>query len=92
MILKNFLMDGFEDEDTTTGWVLLLELDRHGVRRWDTRVARLDREGIPHPAPEAKSPCWERGQEKVTLCEIASPAPAAQFSFVSGVFPCHEKK
>ncbi len=66
--LGNFLMDGFEDEDTTTGWVLLLELDRHGVRRWDTRVARLDSEGIPHPAPEAKSPCWKRGLAEVTQC------------------------
>lgn len=66
--LGNFLMDGFDEEMTTTGWVLRLELDRHGVRRWETRVARIDREGIPRPAPEAKSPCGEKGQNEVTMC------------------------
>ena len=28
----------------------------------------IDSEGIPHPAPDAKSPCWKRGQADVALC------------------------
>lgn len=66
--LGNFLIDGFDEEITTTGWVLRLELDRRGVRRWETRVARIDREGVPHPVPGASSPCGGRGPDEVAMC------------------------
>lgn len=66
--LGNFLMDGFDEEATTTGWLLQLELDKRGVRRWQTRVARIDREGIPHPVPEAASPCGASGQDRAAMC------------------------
>lgn len=66
--LGNFLFDGFHDEATNTGWALLLELDGQGVRGFKTRVARLDGEGFPHPADEAKGACWSRGQSKPREC------------------------
>jgi poly-gamma-glutamate capsule biosynthesis protein CapA/YwtB (metallophosphatase superfamily) len=34
--LGNFVFDGFTDADTTTGWLLRLEVDRQGARRWRT--------------------------------------------------------
>lgn len=64
----NFVMEEIDNANQAIGWVLRLQLDRNGVQRFDTRVARIDSEGIPHPAPEAKSPCWERGRADVALC------------------------
>lgn len=69
--LGNFVFDGFTDADNNTGWLLRLELDRQGVRRWQTIVAHIDRQGIPHPAP-APGFCWRRGQEQATACPAAA--------------------
>lgn len=69
--LGNFVFDGFTDADNNTGWLLRLELDRQGVRRWQTIVAHIDRQGIPHPAPDAGS-CWRRGQEEPSACTDAT--------------------
>ena len=66
--LGNFVFDGFSDADNNTGWLLRLELDRQGVRRWRIFIARIDRQGIPHPAPRSEGACWERGQEKAGVC------------------------
>jgi len=73
--LGNFVFNGFTEEVNNTGWLLRLELDPQGVRRWRTFVARIDGQGIPHPDARAAGVCWERGQ--------ASPAPCAGESFVS---------
>jgi poly-gamma-glutamate synthesis protein (capsule biosynthesis protein) len=59
--LGNFVFNGFRDEANNTGWLLRLELDREGVRRWRTYVARLDREGLPHPSLKASGQCGARG-------------------------------
>ncbi|RZL03718.1 MAG: CapA family protein [Rubrivivax sp.] len=48
--LGNFIFDGFDDADNNTGWVLRLDLDRHGVHGMSIQVARIDRHGTPHPA------------------------------------------
>ncbi|MES3024110.1 MAG: CapA family protein [Pseudomonadota bacterium] len=66
--LGNFLFDGFENEASNTGWVLTMELDRQGVRNWRTVSARIDREGIPHPAPVLGASCWSRGQNDAAAC------------------------
>jgi len=66
--LGNFVFDGFRDADNNTGWLLRLELDRQGVRRWRTFVAHIDRQGIPHPGPRTEGNCWERGQKDATTC------------------------
>lgn len=66
--LGNFVFDGFSDEDNNTGWLLRLELDKEGVRRWRTFVAHIDRRGIPHPGPRSEGQCWARGQETATKC------------------------
>jgi len=66
--LGNFVFDSFTDEDTTTGWLLRMELDRQGVRSWRTVIARIDADGVPHPRPPAEGECWERGQESAARC------------------------
>ncbi len=72
--LGNFVFDGFTGEDSNTGWLLRLDLDRQGVRRWRTFVAHIDRKGIPHPGSSSEGSCWERGQENATPCAEISPA------------------
>jgi poly-gamma-glutamate capsule biosynthesis protein CapA/YwtB (metallophosphatase superfamily) len=66
--LGNFVFDGFSDEDNITGWLLRLELDRDGVRSWNTVIARLDRKGIPHPRLDLPAQCWERGTTQAHTC------------------------
>ncbi|MEI8155596.1 MAG: CapA family protein [Burkholderiales bacterium] len=66
--LGNFLFDGFSDEDNNTGWLLRLEVDRQGVRRWRTFIAHIDAKGVPHPGQTDEGLCWERGQEYPKEC------------------------
>jgi poly-gamma-glutamate capsule biosynthesis protein CapA/YwtB (metallophosphatase superfamily) len=68
--LGNFVFDGFSDVTNNIGWLLRMELDRQGVRSWRTVSARIDREGIPHPAPQFCSLCWERGQDQAAACSV----------------------
>jgi poly-gamma-glutamate synthesis protein (capsule biosynthesis protein) len=67
--LGNFVFDGFTDPANNTGWLLRLELDRDGVAAWRTVVARMDREGTPHPDRRAPGECWQRGMVRQALCE-----------------------
>jgi poly-gamma-glutamate synthesis protein (capsule biosynthesis protein) len=66
--LGNFVFDGFSDPGGNTGWLLQMDLDREGVRTWRTLVAHIDREGTPHPAPQASGMCWSRGQPAAKAC------------------------
>jgi poly-gamma-glutamate capsule biosynthesis protein CapA/YwtB (metallophosphatase superfamily) len=50
--LGNFLFDGFELPAAKVGWLLEMTLDRAGVVDWEVVEARIDGEGIPHPALE----------------------------------------
>lgn len=64
----NFVMQDIDNPNQAIGWVLRLQLDKDGVRSFDTRIAQLDEDGIPHQSPGAVSPCWERGQAQVGMC------------------------
>jgi poly-gamma-glutamate capsule biosynthesis protein CapA/YwtB (metallophosphatase superfamily) len=66
--LGNFVFDGFSDPDNNTGWLLLMDLDRQGVRSWRTVVATINSEGTPHPARKANGSCWKRGQLVASAC------------------------
>ena len=66
--LGNFVFDGFSEEVNNTGWLLRLEFDRRGVRGMRTVVARIDREGTPHPDLAAQGMCWAVGQGDATPC------------------------
>ncbi len=64
----NFVMKETDNDRQRTGWVLRLRLDARGVQAFDTRVARIDMEGIPRPDPSSSSPCWQRGDANVRQC------------------------
>ncbi len=66
--LGNFLFNGFDTEATQTGWTLKVTMDRQGVVAWRTHVARLDKNGVPHPDPATASPCGKRGDRNVGQC------------------------
>lgn len=75
--LGNFLFDGFTDKASTTGWLVRLEMDRDGVRHWRSFIARIDHQGVPHPAPGSDGMCWNRGEEDARPCPNA-PAPRSK--------------
>jgi poly-gamma-glutamate synthesis protein (capsule biosynthesis protein) len=66
--LGNFVFSGFDEGPCRTGWMLRLVLDRQGVARWDTVVARIDARGTPRPDTDAASPCGARGEDGVATC------------------------
>lgn len=69
--LGNFLFNSFDTEATTTGWVLSARIDRDGVREWRTYVAKLDGDGVPHPAFDKPSPCGRAGDADISACKGA---------------------
>ena len=55
--LGNFVFDGFHPGGPERiGWVLRVRLDRRGLINWDTVVAHIDDEGLPHVAKDDTSP------------------------------------
>ena len=66
--LGNFVFDGFDSVETTTGWVLRMTLGPDGLVEWDTRLAHLDEKGTPHPMPKTLSPCGKAGSDKIEMC------------------------
>jgi poly-gamma-glutamate synthesis protein (capsule biosynthesis protein) len=64
----NFVMKETDNANQRIGWVLRLQLDKQGVRSFDTRVAQINGDGIPRLDRNAASPCWSRGQSGVRLC------------------------
>ncbi|MCB8746857.1 CapA family protein [Rhodoferax sp. U2-2l] len=65
----NFVMKETDNARQRQGWVLRLRLDKQGVTAFDTRVAAINLDGIPTLDPTAASPCWQRGQEAVGVCQ-----------------------
>lgn len=55
--LGNFVFDGFDAGPERVGWILRLKLNQQGLIAWDTVVAEMDAEGIPHLKQDAASPC-----------------------------------
>ena len=64
----NFVMKETDNANQRQGWLLRLELDRSGVNAYSTRVAQISMEGIPQPASQVMSPCWQRGQSAAGSC------------------------
>ncbi len=79
--LGNFVFDGFDDADNNTGWLLQLDVGRHGVERMRRHVARIDRHGTPHPVSrEAEVLPWEgqaqTGASAPTSARTSAPTSA----------------
>jgi poly-gamma-glutamate capsule biosynthesis protein CapA/YwtB (metallophosphatase superfamily) len=70
--LGNFLFNGFDAEETQTGWALRMTIGKRGLVSWDTVVARLDEQrGVPQPDFNAKSPSGRAGTDEIV--EINHP-------------------
>jgi poly-gamma-glutamate synthesis protein (capsule biosynthesis protein) len=67
----NFVMKETDNDNQRRGWLLRLKIDKSGVKAFDTRVARIDFDGLPHADYKTPSPCWQRGQTEVGLCTPA---------------------
>lgn len=46
--LGNFVFNGFDDAETTTGWILKLSLSEDARLSWTIVAAKLDKDGVPH--------------------------------------------
>lgn len=67
--LGNFVFDGFYTEETRTGWLLRLTVNRNGLVRWDTVAAHQDKQGVPHLMPGAITPCGSVDGFGVSQCK-----------------------
>jgi len=63
--LGNFVFNGFDEGPRRTGWLLRLKLNNQGIIAWDTVVAHLDEEGIPHLKRDTASPSGIKGSDKI---------------------------
>lgn len=75
--LGNFVFDGFDEGPARSGWLLRLRLDRQGLLAWDTVVAHMDDEGIPHLQREVASPSGSRESQKIELRRALIDSPLA---------------
>ncbi|MBR7800249.1 CapA family protein [Undibacterium fentianense] len=66
--IGNFMMDALDNEAQTLGWAVRLRINQHGVHAWDTRVAKINSEGIPHPLMKKPSPCWNKKGDSIEMC------------------------
>lgn len=64
----NFVMKETDNANQRRGWVLRLDLDKRGVRGFDTLVAQIRMDGVPERDDRAASPCWQRGDVAVGQC------------------------
>jgi poly-gamma-glutamate capsule biosynthesis protein CapA/YwtB (metallophosphatase superfamily) len=76
--LGNFVFDDFDKDEQLTAWVLQLSLNKEGMQRWQTKVARIDQQGIPHLDAKAKSPHGTAVPE--TIEDYDPPYPRAGFN------------
>ena len=67
--LGNFVFDGFEEPRAKFGWLLKVKLDKAGVIFWETREARIDEDGTPHPVSGRFTPCGKGGDDLVSSCQ-----------------------
>lgn len=64
----NFVMKETDNANQRKGWVLRLQLDKQGVRSWDTVAAQIDMDGIPRRDRSAATPCGRRGSQGAHQC------------------------
>jgi poly-gamma-glutamate synthesis protein (capsule biosynthesis protein) len=75
--LGNFIFDGFDEGPGRTGWLVRLRMNKEGLVAWDTVVAHMDEQGIPHLERNAKSPSGIAGSSKIEECQALIDSPLA---------------
>lgn len=66
--LGNFVFDGFETAETTTGWLLWLTVDRQGLISWRTLAVKMDEQGSPQRQIGRATPCGRAGDSEIGQC------------------------
>jgi len=66
----NFVMKETDNANQRKAWVVKLELDKLGVRRFHGQPVAIDMKGIPTRDRKALGPCWQRGSKSVEQCRI----------------------
>jgi poly-gamma-glutamate synthesis protein (capsule biosynthesis protein) len=77
--LGNYVFDGFEEGPSRIGWILRLRLNKQGLVAWDTVVAHMDAEGIPHLKRDTASPSGTAGVEKIEDKRALVDSPLTTF-------------
>jgi poly-gamma-glutamate synthesis protein (capsule biosynthesis protein) len=80
----NFVMKETDNANQRKAWVLKLDIDRQGVNRLETEAVQIDGDGIPSPALQTVTPCWRRGDARIsaggcTLAVSAKPSVPVRF-------------
>ena len=75
--LGNFVFDGFKEGPERIGWLLRLRLGNKGLIAWDTVVAHMDAEGIPHLRRDTPSPCGHTADQPIQLRRALVDSPLA---------------
>ena len=77
----NFVMKETDNDNQRKAWVLKLNIDRRGVQGLDTEGVQIDGDGIPSPAWQMVTPCWRRGDARISNVDgctrTVSAKPAA---------------
>lgn len=77
--LGNYVFDGFEEGPSRVGWLVRLRLNKQGLVAWDTVVAHMDADGIPHLEKETPSPSGAAGIEKIEDRRALVDSPLTSF-------------
>jgi poly-gamma-glutamate capsule biosynthesis protein CapA/YwtB (metallophosphatase superfamily) len=77
--LGNYVFDGFEEGPSRVGWLVRLRMNKKGLVAWDTVVAHMDAEGIPHLEKETSSPSGSAGVEKIEDRRALVDSPLTSF-------------
>ena len=73
--LGNFVFDGFPEGPERIGWLLRLRLAKTGLVSWDTVVAKMDAEGIPHLQKDAASPSGTNASGPIVMKKALADEP-----------------
>ncbi len=63
--LGNYVFDGFAEGPERLGWLVRLRMNKQGLVAWDTVVAHMDAEGIPHLMRDTPAPSGSAGGDKI---------------------------
>jgi poly-gamma-glutamate capsule biosynthesis protein CapA/YwtB (metallophosphatase superfamily) len=69
----NFVMKETDNDAQRQAWVLRMVFDREGAQALETHPVRIGMDGVPHPDPEKRSPCWQRGDAEMKPCRREAP-------------------
>lgn len=69
--LGNFVFDGFSEGPTRWGWLLQMKVNKKEALSFKILAAHLDESGTPHPEESVKTPCWKKGDVKISECPFS---------------------